>query len=277
MGIVDGFWALWNGLLGLLESLLRFLHDVFATVPLLDVWAWGWAIVALTVLVRVVLLPLAIKQMNSMRAMQALQPEMKRIQQKYKADRSLMKTDPEKFKAKRQKQQQEMMKLYREHNANPAMGCLPLLPQIPIFIGMVNLLGRPGIAGTGSETRVSALEGADFLLVGDLSARASDMVQGNLGVVSGAGIAVLVLLTGLTMFLSQRQMMRSNPTSSNNPQMKMMMYIAPLGIIAVGMGFPAGAVLYLLTTNLWTMGQQRVMWRNIQSDSKESDGTSRSK
>lgn len=277
MGIVDGFWAVWNGLLGLLEALLRFLHDVFAAVPLLDVWAWGWAIVALTVLVRVVLLPLAIKQMNSMRAMQALQPEMKRIQQKYKADRSLMKTDPEKFKAKRQKQQQEMMKLYREHNANPAMGCLPLLPQIPIFIGMVNLLGRPGIAGTGSETRVSALEGADFLLVGDLSARASDMVQGNLGVASGVGIAVLVLLTGLTMFLSQRQMMRSNPTSSSNPQMKMMMYIAPLGIIAVGMGFPAGAVLYLLTTNLWTMGQQRVMWRNIQSDSKQSDGKSQSK
>lgn len=265
MAVVDGFWALWNGLLGVLEALLRFFHDVFASVPLLDAWAWGWAIVGLTVLVRIVLLPLAIKQANSMRAMQALQPEIKRIQQKYKADRSLMKTDPEKYKAKRQKQQQEMMKLYREHNANPAMGCLPILPQAPIFIGMIRLVGNPQ-----SGTRVDALEGAPFFLVTDLTARATEVVQGNLAFTAGLGIAVLVVLTGLTLFLTQRQMMRSNPTSGSNPQMKMMMYLLPLGFTGIGMAFPAGGVLYLLTTNLWTMGQQRVMWRNVHSDSKAS-------
>lgn len=268
MAVVDGFWALWNGLLGVLEALLRFFHDVFSAVPLLDVWAWGWAIVALTVLVRIVLLPLAVKQANSMRAMQALQPEIKRIQQKYKADRSLMKTDPEKYKAKRQKQQQEMMKLYREHNANPAMGCLPILPQAPIFIGMIRLVGNPR-----SGSRVEALgrdADASFFLISDLSARAIDVVQGNLGLIAGLGITVLVVLTGLTLYLTQRQMMRSNPSSSSNPQMKMMMYLMPVGFTAIGMAFPAGGVLYLLTTNLWTMGQQRIMWRNVASKSKAS-------
>lgn len=263
MAVVGGFEALWNGLLGVLEAVLRFLHDVFVAVPLFDAWAWGWAIVGLTVLVRIALLPLAIKQANSMRAMQALQPEIKRIQKKYKADRSLMKTDPEKYKAKRQKQQQEMMKLYREHDANPAMGCLPLLPQIPIFIGMIRLVGTPG-----NEAEVSELGKASFFLVSDLSARAADVVLGDLAFTSGLGIAVLVVLTGLTLFLSQRQMMRSNPASGNNPQMKMMMYIMPLGFAGIGMAFPAGGVLYLLTTNLWTMAQQHIMWRNVGSETK---------
>jgi YidC/Oxa1 family membrane protein insertase len=266
VAVVDGFWALWNGLLGVLEALLRLFHDIFAGVPLLDAWAWGWAIVGLTVLVRIVLLPLAIKQSNSMRAMQALEPELKRIQQKYKADRSLMKTDPEKYRAKRQKQQQEMMKIYRENNANPAMGCLPLLPQIPIFIGMIRLVGNPR---TGTKMP-DAFGNASFFLVDDLRARAIDAVQGDLAFTSGLGIAFLVVLTGLTLFLTQRQMMRSNPSAGGNPQMKMMMYIMPVGFAGIGMAFPAGGVLYLLTTNLWTMGQQRIMWRNMSGENKTS-------
>lgn len=259
MAVVDTFWQVWSGLLGILGGALEFFHDIFAAVPLLDFWAWGWAIVALTLVVRILLLPLAVKQTKSMRAMQALQPEIKRIQKKYKADRSLMKTDPEKFKARRQKQQEEMMKLYREHNANPAMSCLPMLPQIPIFIGMFHLLGgRPG-----SEPEVEAMNGAGFFLVRDLTARAWEVVSGNLAVGTGLGIVVLIVLMGATMFLSQRQMMKNNPASGDNPQMKIMLYVMPLGITVIAFNFPAGLVLYWLTTNVWTIVQQHLMFRNL--------------
>lgn len=257
MGVVDAFWQVWGGLLAVLGAALEFFHDFFVVVPVLDVWAWGWAIIVLTIIVRVVLLPLAIKQTKSMRAMQALQPEIKKIQQKYKADRSLLKTDPEKFRAKRQKQQEEMMKLYREHNANPAMSCLPILPQIPIFIGMFHLLGgRPG-----DEPEVEEIEGAGFFLVEDLTARAWDVMQGD--VVTGLGIVVLVLLMGVTMWFSQRQMMKNNPAAGDNPQMKIMMYVMPVGITVIAVNFPAGLVLYWLTTNLWTIVQQHLMFHKF--------------
>lgn len=259
MGVVDTFWQVWDGLLGVLGVALQFLHDVFATVPLLNFWAWGWAIVGLTLVVRILLLPLAVKQTKSMRAMQALQPEIKRIQKKYKADRSLMKTDPEKFKARRQKQQEEMMKLYREHNANPAMSCLPMLPQIPIFIGMFHLLGgRPGTA-----PKVEGLEGAGFFFVRDLTARAWDAISGSLALTTGLGILVLIVLMGVTMFLSQRQMMKNNPASGDNPQMKIMLYVMPVGITVIAVNFPAGLVVYWLTTNVWTIIQQHLMFRNL--------------
>jgi YidC/Oxa1 family membrane protein insertase len=259
MGVVDTFWQVWEGLLGVLGAALAFFHGIFAVVPVLDIWAWGWAIIVLTLVVRVILLPLAIKQTKSMRAMQAIQPEIKKIQQKYKVDRSLMKTDPEKFRAKRQKQQEEMMKLYREHNANPAMSCLPILPQIPIFIGMFHLLGgRPG-----SDPEVEEIGDAGFFLIEDLTARASDVMGGGLGLIGAGGIVVLVLLMGVTMWFSQRQMMKNNPASSANPQMKIMMYVMPIGITVIAVNFPAGLVLYWLTTNLWTIVQQHLMFHKF--------------
>ncbi|HEY8339629.1 MAG TPA: YidC/Oxa1 family membrane protein insertase, partial [Egibacteraceae bacterium] len=101
---------IWRTLLEGLEAILRFFHGLAE--PLFGAAAWGWAIVLLTLTVRVLLLPLAVKQTNSMRAMQKLQPEMKRIQAKYKVDRSLMRTNPEKYQQQRQKQQEAMMALY---------------------------------------------------------------------------------------------------------------------------------------------------------------------
>lgn len=261
MGVIDAFWQVWDGLLGVLGVALTFFHDVFAVMPLLEFWAWGWAIVALTLVVRVLLLPLAVKQTKSMRAMQALQPEIKRIQKKYKADRSLMKTDPEKFKARRQKQQEEMMKLYREHNANPAMSCLPMLPQIPIFIGMFHLLG--GRPDTPPKVEAMRHDEPGFFLVRDLTERAWDSVSGDLALTAGLGIFVLIVLMGITMFLSQRQMMKNNPASGDNPQMKIMLYVMPVGITVIAVNFPAGLVLYWLTTNVWTIIQQHLMFRNL--------------
>lgn len=246
--------AIWDALMNVLQQTLEFFHRGLDTVPVFGAWSWAWAIVALTIVVRIVLLPLAIKQIKSMRAMQALQPEMKRIQKKYKADRSLMKTDPDKFKAKRQKQQEETMKLYKEHNVNPAGSCLPLIAQMPIFIGMFHLLG----GRRGSPVRVPEMENAEFLLVNDLTSRAIDVGAASIGP------WLLVALMGATTWFSQRQMMRNNPASGDNPQMKLMLYIMPAMLTVFAVNFPVGLVLYWVTTNLWTVGQQYVMFRNLQ-------------
>src|SRR5918999_1619384 len=123
--------ALWNGLVEGLEQYLRMLHS--GVDGLFGAYAWGWAIILLTFSVRLVLVPLAVKQMSSMRAMQKLQPELKKIQNKYKVDRSMMKTNPDKYRERKQAQQQAIMALYKENNANPLASCLPLLLQMPIL------------------------------------------------------------------------------------------------------------------------------------------------
>jgi YidC/Oxa1 family membrane protein insertase len=122
------------------QTALTLLHDLFE--PVTGVHSWGWSIIALTLVVRIALLPLAIKQTRSMRAMQALQPQMKELQKKYKVDRSLMKKDPETYKAKKAKLNEEMMALYQREGANPAASCLPLLAQAPIFIALFYTLRR---------------------------------------------------------------------------------------------------------------------------------------
>jgi YidC/Oxa1 family membrane protein insertase len=131
--------------LGALEAALTFLHDVVE--PLTGVHAWGWAIILLTLAIRILLLPLAIKQTRSMRAMQALQPQIKELQKKYKVDRDLMRKDPEQYKAKKQKLNEEMMALYQREGANPAASCLPLLAQAPIFLALFWMLRAAGEEG----------------------------------------------------------------------------------------------------------------------------------
>lgn len=237
----------WENFVDFLAVLLTGFHDVLVSIPIINLAAWGWAIILLTVAVRIVLLPLAIKQTRSMRAMQTLQPEMKKIQEKYKADKSMMRTHPEKYREKRQKQQEEMRKLYKEHDVNPAAGCLPLLPQIPIFIALFHVLR--------DKERVTALGEAGFYFVNSLNDRILEAGAG--------GLLLVVLMVGST-FISQRQMMASNP-SMQQSQQKMMLYIMPLVLAVVAFQVPIGVVLYWVTTNLWTMGQQYVMFRNVES------------
>jgi YidC/Oxa1 family membrane protein insertase len=236
---------LWQGLLGGLAAILEFFHDL--TVPIAGVFAWGWAIILLTLTVRVLLLPLAIKQTQSMRAMQALSPEVKKIQSKYKADRSLMRSDPEKFRELRGKQQEELTSLYRERGVNPAAGCLPLIAQMPVFFALFTVLRDSSI--------VPELAGARFYLIDPLSVSAT---QG-----AGIGAFLLIALMGVTTFVSQRQMMASNPAMANQPQQRIMLYAMPVLLTVFGINFPAGVLLYWVTTNLWTMGQQYVMFRRV--------------
>ena len=242
--------TIWNSILDGLESLLGFFHDTFDAIPLIGVWSWAWAIVALTVVVRLALLPLAVKQINSMRAMQKLQPEIKKIQKKYKADRELMRKNPEKFRQQRQKQQEEMMALYKEHKVNPAAGYLPLLLQLPVFFALFRLLF--------DEHRVPQLEDAGFFLIDSLT---NTPLQAG---VAGLGAWILVVLMGATTYYSQRQMMASNPAAADQPHMKIMLYVMPIMLTVFAVNFPIGVLLYWVTTNFWTMGQQWVMFRNVE-------------
>jgi YidC/Oxa1 family membrane protein insertase len=236
---------LWNGLMRGLGDILIWFHDLVE--PVTGVFAWGWAIILLTIAVRIILLPLAIKQTSSMRSMQTLSPEIKRIQAKYKADRGLMRSDPQKYQELRQRQQEEVQKLYRERGVNPAASCLPLLAQMPIFIALFNVLRNADI--------VPQLQDATWYAIDRLS----------LGATNGAGIGawLLIALMGATTFLSQRQMMASNPTMVDNQQQRVMLYVMPIMLTVFGINFPTGVLLYWVTTNLWTMAQQRIMFRRL--------------
>jgi YidC/Oxa1 family membrane protein insertase len=237
--------SLFNSLVDGLGSILFFFHDL--TESFAGAHSWGWSIILLTITVRVFLLPLAIKQTNSMRAMQGLQPEIKKIQSKYKTDREMMKKNPEKYRERRQKQQEEMMALYKEHGANPAAGCLPLLLQMPIFFALFRLLQ--------DADRVPELSGAPFYIIDNLSVQADP---------TNIGALLLIILMGASTFFSQRQMMASNPNSAQNQQQKIMLYVMPVMLLVFAFQMPVGVLLYWVTTNLWTMGQQYVMFRNIE-------------
>ena len=230
------------------SGLLRFIHDLAE--PLFGVHSWGWAIIGLTLIVRILLLPLAIKQTRSMKAIQQLQPEMKAIQEKYKTDREMMRKDPEKYRARKQKQQQEMMALYQREGANPAASCLPLLAQAPIFVALFwTLVGE------------DELTGAPFYFFTEATAGGLEKL------VSGAGWPgwLLIVLMSGTMFFSQKQMMARNAaTMADNPmaqQQKILLYVMPVFLAVISFQFPLGVLLYWVTTNFWQIVQQAIILR----------------
>lgn len=232
-------------------ALLELIHD--GVEPLFGVHSWGWSIIVLTLIVRVLLLPLAIKQTRSMKAMQQLQPQLKAIQEKYKTDREMMRKDPEKYRARKQKQQQEMMALYQREGANPAASCLPLLAQAPVFLALFWTLN-------GNED----LTGAPFYFITEATAGGLEKVVSSAG---WPGWMLIVLMSG-TMFFSQKQMMARNAaTMGDNPmaqQQKVLLYVMPVFLAAVSFQFPLGILLYWVTTNLWQIVQQAIVLREGQ-------------
>lgn len=255
---------IWTGLLEALGAILRFFHDI--TVGMFGDYAWIAAIVLLTIAVRVVLLPLAIRQFHSMQAMQRLRPQMKKIQQRYKVDRGMMRTDPEKYRAQRQKQQEEVMALYKEHNANPASSCLPLLAQMPIFIALFSVLRSPDV--------IPELVNAPFPFGATLQQAANQ---------AGPAAIALLLLMGVTTFVQQKQMMASTTVAADDQviqQQKMMLYVMPVMLTFLGISLPVGVLVYWVTTNLWQMGQQWFMLREVAAhpgngSGKDASGTGR--
>ncbi len=220
-----------------LENLLRWLLDRFHTFGL----TWAWSIVATTIVVRVCLVPLTVRQIHSMQSLQRHAPEMKEIQRKYKGDK--------------QKQNEELMKFYRENKINPAASCLPMVAQFPVFISLYLVLKHfskhipPG----------SDLSWLHF--VPNITAPANS---------SWSGYVLLAVYAGSqicsTYFMS---------TSMDKIQRRIMMFI-PLIFITVIAHFPTGLVIYWVTTNLWTVGQGLVTRRLVPKTAPVAAGPKRS-
>ncbi|MHA6761584.1 membrane protein insertase YidC [Streptacidiphilus sp. PAMC 29251] len=225
-------------------------HSLYSQVfPADSGWAWGLAIVSLVILVRACMIPLTIKQTKSMRAMQALQPRLKVLQERYKGDR--------------QKLSEESMKLYKEAGANPASSCLPLLIQSPFFMSLYGVLSNVAHDKTVGVITPTLLVSAQhaYIFGAPLSATFFNSSITNVKIVT----AVMILTMCFTQFLTTRQLMTKNvDLSVKTPymqQQKMMMYVFPVIYIFIGTNMPVGVLIYMVTSNMWTLGQQLVIIR----------------
>ena len=206
---------------------------------------WGFAIIGLVILIRILLIPLFVKQIKSQRALTVLQPELKEIQKKYKDDR--------------QKQSEEMMKLYQKHGTNPLASCFPILAQAPIFFALFGVLN-----GIGQGVPRGVLTAADVSSAGAATIFGAPISQTFLGssesMVKVVAMIMIILMSAST-FITQRQLMvKGMPKNTGAPNMmlqqqKIMLYLFPVIFAVTGVNFPVGVLLYWLTTNLWTMGQ----------------------
>jgi YidC/Oxa1 family membrane protein insertase len=184
------------------------------------------SIIALTVVTRAALIPLTYKQLKGMRAMQALQPQIKALQEKYKNDK--------------QRMQQEMMRFYKENKVNPLASCIPLLAQLPVFITLFYVLRHELPPDMGCpEAGHCAAYGAEFFFIKDLTAKAT-----------GAELIVLLVLYIGTQLASGFFM-----SATADKSQRTMMFILPLIFVPFILNFPAGLILYWITTNIWTIGQ----------------------
>jgi YidC/Oxa1 family membrane protein insertase len=223
-------------------------------------WAWILAIIFLVVTVRVILFPVFVKQIKSQRAMQALQPQVKALQEKHKGDRETL--------------QKEMMELYRKEKANPLMGCLPMFLQIPVFLGLFHVLRRLDPAkdnktlyGWTVEQFESASAAKLFTapIAGKFGSTAEELSRlgaNGTTVKIMAGILVLVMMG--TTYLTSRQMILKTGWAED-PQQRMiqrlMLYGIPLSLLVSGAIFPIGVIIYWVTNNLFTLGQQQWVLR----------------
>jgi YidC/Oxa1 family membrane protein insertase len=220
-------------------------------------WEWILSIVFLVITVRVILFPIFVKQIKSQRAMQALQPKIKQLQEKHKGDRESM--------------QKELMELYRTEKANPLMGCLPMFLQIPVFLGLFHVLkrvrpNRPETAqtlyGWTADQFESAADATLFNapIPAHFTSKADQLAQLNgSGVTVKIVAGVLVAMMIATTFLTSRQMILKTGWSEDPQQrmiQKLMLYGIPFSLLISGGLFPIGVVIYWTTTNLFSLGQQ---------------------
>ncbi|HEV7935753.1 MAG TPA: membrane protein insertase YidC [Actinomadura sp.] len=211
-------------------------------------WAWGGSILLLTVLMRLLIFPLFVKQIHASRKMQELNPQVQALRKKYKSDK--------------QRMNQEVMKLYQEAGANPLSGCLPLVVQMPIFIGLFRVLNGIATAkdGNGSHGISAALvHSAQHAPIFGASISTKFLEAWNAGKISGLIVCgVAVLISSITTYFSVRASMSRQPAmDADNPMasaQKMMVYMAPIfGLF--GLGFPLGVLMYWVTSNTWTLAQ----------------------
>jgi YidC/Oxa1 family membrane protein insertase len=245
-------------------------------------WAWGLTIVLLTVFVRLLLFPLFVKQIHAQRKMADLAPKVQELRKKYKNDK--------------QRMNQEVMNLYRENGANPLGGCLPLVAQLPVFIALFTVLRAisdwtPGSGPPKYGLTRAVVESAQQAHIFGVTiatrfiSNATELAsQGVNPITAKIVIGLTVLLSGATTYLTVRQSTRRNltPATADNPMMqsqKMMMYVAPLFALT-GLYWQFGLVMYWVTTNLWTLGQQHYIFGKYPPPAAAGtagDGTDRAK
>jgi len=240
-------------LIDVFSSVLQFFHNSLGI-------QWGWAIVLLTIVIRALMIPLTVKQFHSMQALQRHQPEMKAIQAKYKDDK--------------QRQQQELMKFYKENKVNPLGSCLPLALQLPVFISLFYMLRsdlrydicpqvqhhamavaaslthppHPLPGSPGHYIPCGPNGGASFLFIPDLTNNAHGLVL----------IVLMLLYVGSQLASS---LVMQAPTMDKT-QRRIMLFM-PLVFVFIVIRFPAGVLVYWITTNTWTIAQQLIVKRRI--------------
>jgi YidC/Oxa1 family membrane protein insertase len=236
-------------LIDVFEAVIRWIHGLGL--------GWGLSIILLTVLVRIVLVPLTLKQFKSMQAMQRLAPDIKALQEKYKDDK--------------QRQQQEMMAFYKENQVNPFGSCLPLLLQFPVFISLFYMLrkdlkvdicpeklahvgaiqlvnGHHHVLNSGKlQSTACGTHSAHFLFIDDITTKAT----------GGVLVALIVLYIGSQLASSVLM------SVSADRNQRMLMIGLPFLFVTFIIRFPAGLIVYWITTNLWTVGQQYLVRRTI--------------
>lgn len=239
------------------EWVLVGFHALFTGLgaPSASGWTWALAIVGLVLVVRAALIPLFVKQIQSSRRMQLIQPEQQKIQAKYKG-----RTDPE----SRQAMSEETMNLYRRTGTNPFSSCLPLLVQMPIFFALFSVLNNLGNVAYGRMQAAGPLT-ADLAAEAEksaiLGAPLSSTFMNSTAMSTKILTVVMIVLMSLSQFWTQRQLMTKNMPASalDNPfmkQQKILMYVLPLIFAVTGVNFPIGVLVYWLVTNMWTAGQQ---------------------
>lgn len=214
--------ALFDAFIGYLQSFLTIFYDFSAMIGYAN---YGVAIILMTIVIKMILYPLTVKQVKSMKAMQEMQPQMKKIQEKYKGKPEVL--------------QKEMAALYKTSGVNPLAGCLPLIAQMPILIGIFYAIRDYTYVGAPSFLWLANLSEADPLFI-------------------------LPVLSALTTYIQQKQ-----TTAEMNQQAKMMMIFMPLFIGWISCTFPSGLVIYWVVSNIMQIAQQWWMYRDNKSENGE--------
>src|ERR687890_938161 len=230
--VADFFQTLFGPIVGILGAVLLYFHQNLGA-------AWWLSIVMLTIIVRSILFPLTVKQVKSMRAMQDLKPRMDRVRAQ--------------FKDNPQRQREEMAKLYQDQGVNPLGGCLPILVQMPVFIGMFYVIRKFGGTPGRTPPEYESFTQGGILWFQDLA--------------HADPYYLLPIISALTMLAA------TEITSKNvDPQQRWLMRLLPIGFTAFLLNFPAGLFMYWITSNLMTLGQNYVIY-NYGPGKKQPDNT----
>ncbi|MDN3936159.1 MULTISPECIES: membrane protein insertase YidC [unclassified Arthrobacter] len=263
---MDIFGAILAPFKWLVSAIMIGFHDglSFIGLPAANGWTWTLSIIGLVLVIRAALIPVFVKQIKAQRGMQLLQPDLKKLQDKYKG-----KTD----QLSRQAMAQEQMAMYKKHGTNPFSACLPMLIQMPFFFALFQVLSgissaKAGGTGIGAMNIDQVRQFDESSIFG--APLSASLLHGGGGNQTAVWILSIVMILAMTasQFITQKQIMAKNMSedamaSPFMRQQKMMLYILPLVFGVGGINFPIGVLIYWTTTNLWTMGQQFFVIRRM--------------